>query len=399
MGTVGSGVVEGIVRDNQLLQQRTGQEVRIVGISARRRRLHTKNVDLRSIPWFDDPIDLARLKHIDVFVEVMGGGDGMALAASTAALEAGKTLVTANKAMLSAHGEHLAKLAEKHGKQLYFEAAIAGGVPVVKVVRESLAGNRITGVCGILNGTCNYIFTRRKETDLSLKDIINEAQRLGYAERDPSFDINGIDTAQKISLLTTLAFGVSSCFDSVTIRGIESLDPYDIQLASQMNLVPRHLGICRRTDSGIVVTATPAFVEKTSILGGVTGALNACIIEGDKIGRVVLIGPGAGKEATASAVLSDIADIAMQRQAFSFCKPASMLNAGHVLPSSHRYGCFYIRASESVHVVKARLKQNGIVVKDALSLKKGSAYTVEATAEDKLKNVLKANLITCVGIE
>ena len=293
VGTVGGGLLQLLAAHGASLAARAGRPIEVVAVSTLEDR-RNKDVDISAFRRVPDPVALATDPGIDVFVELMGGEGGVAKDSVEAALRAGKHVVTANKALLAHHGASLAALAEKNGVALNFEAAVAGGIPVVKAIRESLQGNDITRVYGILNGTCNYILTRMEREGRSFADVLKEAQAQGYAEADPTFDIGGFDTAHKLALLTSLAFGTRVSFDSVYIEGIESITPADIEAAGDLGYRIKLLGVALRTESGIEQRVHPTMVPKHTAIAEVDGVLNCVAVNGDFVGDVVLIGRGAG---------------------------------------------------------------------------------------------------------
>jgi homoserine dehydrogenase len=309
LGTVGAGLLHLLDHHKDRLEERAGRQIRVGGVSART-KAKDRGVALRDIPWFDDPVKLAADPSIAVFVELIGGSDGVAKAAVEAALRAGKHVVTANKALLAEHGAELAQLAEEHGVALNFEAAVAGGIPVIKTLRESLSANEVRRVYGILNGTCNYILTTMADEQRSFKDVLKEAQVRGYAEADPTFDIGGFDTAHKLAILTSLAFGTKIAFDQIHVEGIQTITEADIEAAEDMGYRIKLLGVATRAEGGIEARVNPAMVPKHSAIAEVSGVTNAVAIDADYCGSLLLIGPGAGAHPTASAVASDILDIA-----------------------------------------------------------------------------------------
>ncbi|HET6322344.1 MAG TPA: homoserine dehydrogenase [Hyphomicrobium sp.] len=308
LGTVGAGLIELLQTHHQQIAAR-GRPVEIVGISARAKN-KPRSFDTSGIAWFDDPVALAKDARIDVFVELIGGSDGIAKEAVEAALNAGKHVVTANKALLAKHGIALAKLAEEKGVALNFEAAVAGGIPVIKTLRESLATNSVRRIYGILNGTCNFILSSMTDEDRSFADALKEAQELGYAEADPTFDIGGFDTAHKLAILTSLAFGTEIDCDQIDVEGIQQITEADIDAANDMGFCIKLLGVATLTEGGIEARVHPAMVPEESAIAEVWGATNAVAIDSDFCGSLLLIGPGAGGRATASSVASDIFDIA-----------------------------------------------------------------------------------------
>lgn len=312
LGTVGAALFRAITTREDMLTGICGRRIEVTAVAARDRS-RDRGIDVSAVRWFDDPAALACEADIDVFVELMGGEDGPALASVTAALERGCHVVTANKALLARHGVTLARLAEQGGVLLNFEAAVAGGIPVIKALRESLTGNSISRVYGILNGTCNYILTRMQKEHIGFAECLADAQRLGYAEADPTFDIEGYDTAHKLSILTSLAFGTELAADEIYVEGITNISIEDIMAADELGYRIKLLGVAMRTPSGIEQRVHPTMVPTESMIAQVDGVTNAVTIEADILGELMLSGPGAGGDATASAVLGDIADIAKSR--------------------------------------------------------------------------------------
>ncbi len=312
LGTVGASLARIIRERASELSVTCGRAIEITAVSARDRG-RDRGVDLSGTAWFDTPAEMAAGADIDVLVELVGGAEGAAEQAVRAALERGLHVVTANKALLARYGVELAALAEKKGVLLNFEAAVAGGIPVIKALRESLTGNRISRVYGIMNGTCNYILTRMEKEGLAFEDCLREAQRLGYAEADPTFDIEGNDTAHKLAILTTLAFGTRIAADEIYLEGISNISIEDIEAAADLGYRIKLLGVAQQTESGIEQRVHPTMVPRDSVIAQVDGVTNAVAIESDILGELLMVGPGAGGDATASAVLGDIADIAKSR--------------------------------------------------------------------------------------
>ncbi|MBK5925971.1 homoserine dehydrogenase [Rhodobaculum claviforme] len=324
LGTVGGGVIAILQRHAGLIAARTGRPLEVVAVSARDRR-RDRGVDLSGYDWMDDPVALARRDDIDVFIELMGGADGPAKAAVEAALATGKDVVTANKAMLAIHGQSLAGAAEDAGCVLRFEAAVAGGIPVIKSLTEALAGNAVTRVMGVMNGTCNYILTRMEEAGLPYDTVFAEAQALGYLEADPTLDVGGIDAAHKLALLAAIGFGTRVNFDAVEIEGIERISIDDIRQAADMGFRIKLLGVARMTGRGLEQRMAPCLVPADSPLGQLPGATNMVVLEGDAVGQIVLRGAGAGAGPTASAVMSDVIEIARGLRLPTFGQPAATL--------------------------------------------------------------------------
>ncbi len=344
LGTVGASLLRLTQRHADELALRCGRPVVVTAVSARDRN-RDRGVDLSGVTWFDDPMALATSGEIDVFVELMGGADGVAADSVRAALDAGKHIVTANKALLAKHGTELARRAEEKGVSLNFEAAAAGGIPIIKTLRESLAGNTVGRVFGILNGTCNYILTRMEREGMAFEACLADAQRLGYAEADPTFDVDGFDTAHKLSLLTAIAFGTEISADAIYVEGIRSISTADIEAADELGYRIKLLGVATRTDTGIEQRVHPTMVPKSSPIARVDGVTNAVAVEADFVGRLVLAGPGAGGDATASAVMSDIADLARGDVVGTFGRPAHTLKPYKRAAMRAHAGGYYIRLS------------------------------------------------------
>ena len=344
LGTVGASVIRLLDRQASALASSTGRRITVTAVSARD-RLRERGVELSRFSWFDDPVALARSPEIDLFVELMGGSEGPAREAVNAALAAGKSVVTANKALLAAHGMALAKLAEEMHVALAFEASVAGGIPIVKTLREGLAGNQIVRVYGILNGTCNYILSRMELEGLSFDACLADAQRLGYAEADPTFDIGGFDTAHKLAILTSLAFGTAVDAEAIHVEGIQSITLADLKAADDLGFRIKLLGVAQRTERGIEQRVHPTMVPKSSAIAQVMGVTNAVTIDADAVKELTLVGPGAGGEATASAVVADIADIAKGIRSAPFGLPTAALDPALRLPMQRHEGGYYIRLS------------------------------------------------------
>ena len=338
LGTVGTGVVKIIRSKAALLAARTGTDIIITAVSARD-KTKDRGVNLSGYAWEDDPVALARRDDVDVFVELMGGTDGPARNATEAAIAAGKDVVTANKAMLAIHGQSLAKLAEDAGRLIRFEAAVAGGIPVIKALTEGLAGNEITRVIGVMNGSCNYILTRMENAGLSYEEVFAEADGLGYLEADPQLDVGGIDAAHKLAILSSIAFGTQVDFDGIELEGIERVSIEDLRHAADMGFKIKVLGVAQKTGRGLEQRMMPCLVPDTSALGQLDGGTKMVVLEGDEVGQVMLRGAGAGMGPTASAVLSDVCDIARGVRLPTFGQPAAQLlkstPARSVLPAPY----------------------------------------------------------------
>ncbi len=342
LGSVGAGVVKLLHGQSELLERRCGRVLAVTAVSARNRQ-RNRGIDLFETRWFEDPRELAANDEVDVVVELIGGSDGVALDVVESAIAANKSVVTANKAMMAIHGTRLARQAEQVGVGLAYEAAVAGGIPIVKALREGLAGNRINRVYGILNGTCNYILTAMEETGREFDEVLAEAQVLGYAEADPGFDVEGIDAAHKLALLTSLAFGRPVEFDSVFIEGIRDIGAVDIEYARELGFRIKLLAIARATESGVEQRVHPCLVSRDTPIAHVQGVFNAVVAEGDFVGRTVYEGRGAGEKPTASAVVADLIDLARGGNLPAFGIPTASLEATPAVPMEDHVGACYVR--------------------------------------------------------
>jgi homoserine dehydrogenase len=342
LGTVGATVVRLIARQREALAARCGRPIEVVAVTARSRS-KDRGLDMNALRWVEHPALLAKDPGIDVFVELMGGEGDPAKSAVEAALAAGKSVVTANKALLARHGVALAALAERNHVALNFEAAVGGAIPIVKTLREGLAGNALARVYGILNGTCNYILTRMEQEELTFAECLKDAQLLGYAEADPTFDVEGHDTAQKLAILASLSFGTKVDPEAVYVEGISTITPEDLEAADELGYRIKLLGVAVATEAGIEQRVHPTMVPRDSAIAQVMGVINAVTIDPDPINEITLVGPGAGGEATASAVVSDIGDIARGVRTPPFGRPTAQLAASPKAPMQRHEGGYYIR--------------------------------------------------------
>ncbi|MBN33902.1 MAG: homoserine dehydrogenase [Rhodospirillaceae bacterium] len=342
LGTVGAGVVDVVKRHRDLLSCRCGRAIEITAVSARDRN-RDRGVDLSGFRWADDASDLASDPEVDVVVELIGGEEGIALDLVETALKNGKHVVTANKALLAVHGTKLAELADSTGVHVGYEAAVAGGIPIIKALREGLAGNRISRVYGILNGTSNYIMTAMREDGWAFADVLAEAQRLGYAEADPTLDIGGGDAAHKLAIMASIAFRRPVDFDSVHVEGIQAITPMDIEFAQEFGYRIKLLGIAQETEHGIEQRVHPCMVPLSGPIAHVDGVFNAAVVEGDFVDATTYVGRGAGAGPTASAVMADVVDIARGTRLPMFNVSASELVASPAVSIDRRNGAYYIR--------------------------------------------------------
>ena len=342
LGTVGGGVLKLLRANADIIAARAGRPIAVTAVSARDRN-RDRGLELGGLRWYEDAVALANDAGVDVVVEAMGGSEGAARALVEAALAAGKPVVTANKALLAIHGAELAALAESRNVPLAFEAAVAGGIPAIKALREGLAANHITRVAGILNGTCNYILTVMREAGREFADVLADAQKLGYAEADPSFDVDGIDAAHKLSILAALAFGRPVAFKDVYVEGIRNVSALDIAFANELGYRIKLLGIARQTDAGIEARVHPCMVPASAPIARVDGVFNAVVAEGDFVGRVMLEGRGAGEGPTASAIVADLIDIARGRATPVWGAASGALSDAPSVPMDAHHGCYYLR--------------------------------------------------------
>ncbi len=340
LGTVGAGLLK-FLAEHPDFAPAPGR-VEVSGVSARSRS-RPRPVDISALRWFDDPTELAASPETDIFVELVGGSDGMAKAAVEAALNCGKPVVTANKALIAEHGLELAKLAEAKGVPLLFEAAVMGGTPAVKMLREAMVGDEVVAVAGILNGTCNYILTEMEAGGRAFADVLAEAQRLGYAEADPTMDIGGFDAAHKITLLAALAFGRAPNFAAAEIEGVEGVELLDIRMARDLGYRIKLVAAAVREPDGISVRVYPALAPLNHPLSLTGGALNALFIEGRRIGRIFIQGAGAGAGPTAAAVAADIADVMTGARRPVFQRPADRLETFSRIDPSRHVSRAYVR--------------------------------------------------------
>jgi len=384
LGTVGSAVVALLEHGRDKLVARCGRPIEVVAVSARS-RAKKRAVDLRKLHWIADPVALAADPGIDVFVELMGGEGDPAKRAVETALAAGKPVVTANKALLARHGQKLAAAAERRQVALNFEASVCAGIPIVKTLREGLNGNAFSRIYGILNGTCNYILSRMEQERLAFADCLADAQRLGYAEADPTFDIEGHDTAQKLSILASLAFGTKLDPAAIYVEGISSITLADLDAADELGYRVKLLGVAVKTEAGIERRVHPTMVPKDSAIAQVMGVTNAVTIDANGLAPITLVGPGAGGMATASAVVSDLADIACGVRAPPFGRPAARMTAIRKAPMQHHEGGYYIRLLArdrpgTAATIARRLAQQNISL-ESIVQRHGRAHEPSQTAD------------------
>jgi homoserine dehydrogenase len=342
LGTVGVGTLRMLGAHAALLERRCGRAIQVSAVSARHRD-RDRGISLDGIEWYDDPAAMAAGADAEVVVELIGGSDGVAKEVCETAIANGRHVVTANKALLAHHGTALARAAEKAGVTLAYEAAVAGGIPIVKALREGLAANRVERVYGILNGTCNYILTNMRESGREFDDVLAEAQGMGYAEADPGFDVDGVDTAHKLAILASLAFGCEINFGAVHTEGIRPVSPLDLRFAEELGFRIKLLGIAALTAEGVEQRVHPCLVPLDAPIAHIEGVFNAIVAEGDGADTIMLEGRGAGAGPTASAVGADLVDIARRRTTPTFAVPAAELKALPPAPMERHRGAYYIR--------------------------------------------------------
>ncbi len=343
LGTVGRGVVKTLTRHNDLIAQRSPRPIEIVAVSARDREAD-RGIDLSGLRWVEDARELALANDVDVVVELIGGAEGIAKDVVTSAIGAGKDVVTANKALLAVHGETLALAADSADVALRYEAAVAGGIPLIKGLREGLSGNAVTRITGILNGTCNYILTQMEDTGADFGDVLQDAQAKGYAEADPGVDIGGVDAAHKIAILAALAFGAPVPFDKVHVEGIEAIEADDIRFAAELGYRIKLLATAEWLGHGRIGTRVhPALVRQRSPLAEVGGVMNAALVEAEPVQRVLFEGPGAGEGPTASAVVADLIDLARGLRLPVYMPAGAERLERTSVPIEDHVGAFYVR--------------------------------------------------------
>ncbi|MCE4222390.1 homoserine dehydrogenase [Methylobacterium sp. C25] len=384
LGTVGASVMRMIARRAEALSAATGCTITVTAVSARDPK-RDRGIDLTGITWFDDPVALARSENVDCVVELVGGSEGAAKDIVEAALAAGKHVVTANKALLAHHGNALARQAEERGVSLAYEASVAGGIPVIKAIREGLAGNEVSRVYGIMNGTCNYILSRMEAEGLTFEACLKDAQALGYAEADPTFDVEGFDTAHKLAILTSLVFGVEIDVEGVSVEGISAIQPLDLTMADELGYRIKLLGVAQATEAGIEQRVHPTMVPKGSAIAQVMGVTNAVTIDADAVKELTLIGPGAGGDATASAVVADIADVAAGLVRPTFGQPVTQLAAPRRVEMQRHEGGYYIRLTVHDRTgvaagVATRMAEREISIESIVQRRSAKAEPADARA-------------------
>lgn len=396
LGTVGVGVIKILEQNAELITARAGRPIEVVAVSARSKG-KDRGIDLSKYDWVDNTCAMADY-DLDAVVELVGGSDGVALELVKNTLSHQKHVVTANKALVAHHGYELATLAENNDVSLAYEAAVAGGIPIIKAMREGFAANQFKAVYGILNGTCNYILTQMRETGRDFEDVLKDAQELGYAEADPSFDVGGIDAAHKLCLLTAIAFGVKPDFEALEIQGIDHLNATDIAFATDFGYRIKLLGVAREVDGQIMQVVEPCLVPIDSALGKVEDVYNAVYIEGDFVQNPLLTGRGAGEGPTASSVVADLIDIVRGIKVPTFGVPASALKTAKRVDMGSTTNSYYLRMSVLdqpgvIADVSAILRDHHISIEGMLQHGRDPGQPVSVvitTHESKHKDMLDA---------
>jgi homoserine dehydrogenase len=406
LGTVGAGVVKIVQTHGAMLAAKAGRPVEITAVSARDRGLE-RGIDLSAYAWEGDATRLAQRDDVDCVVEVIGGEGGPARALADQALAPGnhraKHVVTANKALIAHHGHELAEAAEAAGVALRFEAGVAGGIPVLKGIGEGLAANAISRVFGVLNGTCNFILSEMEATEADYADVLAEAQRLGYAEADPAFDVGGIDAAHKLAILAALAFGTRIDFGGVVTEGIERITLADIRTARDMGFSIKLLGLARMHDSGLEQRVRPCMVAETTPIGALRGVTNAVVVEGDFVGKCVFTGPGAGEGPTASAILADVLDVARGVVSPAFGRPAASLAKAPRLQHGEEHSPYYLRfmladRPGALAQITAALGEAGVSIHRMRQYGKGDPVPVVIETHDARRDAIDASVEAIAGL-
>lgn len=400
LGTVGSGIIKILNEKHDLFVNRTGTSLKVTTVSARNKN-RDRGINLSTYEWCDNPVDIARNNNVDIVIEAIGGDSGPAYDLCKLALQNKKHVVTANKALIAHHGTELAQLAEEHNVTLAFEAAVAGGIPILKSLKEGLAANEFHHITGILNGTCNYILTEMEATETEFQDVLHEAQEKGYAEADPSFDIDGIDAAHKLSIIAAIAYGSKVNFDNVYVEGIRNVSLQDIHNARKLGYKIKLFGTCRLTDKGLEQRVHPCMVDQEYPLAKVDGVFNAVLAQCDNAGKSMVEGRGAGERPTASSIIADIMDIAANRASLPFNRPVATLKNHSSIAMEDTQNAYYLRLSVVdepgvLADITKILSQDGISMKSLLQNNDKKAeytqvvITTHLTQESAMNNALAA---------
>ena len=405
LGTVGMGTIEILRANSQTLKRRAQRPFEVVAVSARDRG-RDRGADISNFCWYDDPVKMATEVDCDVVLELIGGGGGIAKSVCENAIAKGRHIVTANKALLALHGTELARASESAGVAFCYEAAVAGGIPVIKTLRESLSGNSVSRIQGILNGTCNFILSSMRSSGSAFGEVLAEAQKLGYAESDPSLDIDGVDAAHKLAILSSIAFGTELDFEGVHVEGIRSISAEDIAFADELGFRIKLLGIAEKTPEGIRQRVHPAMVPISAPISAIEGVLNGVSIEGDFVGPVMLEGAGAGGGPTASAVVADLVDIACNRILPLLGVSSSYLTRPAINPMEDHKGAYFIRMMVYdrpgvLADISATLRDHDISIEGVIQRKRSAteAVPVVVTVHETTERSMNAAMKKIAGIE
>lgn len=373
LGTVGSATVDLLLANAGDISDRIGRPVRVTH-AAVRDPSKLRNCDLTGVEMVSDPSELVSHPDIDIVVELMGGTD-LALQLCTQAVNAGKHLVTANKALIAEHGNELFAAAQASGVVVAYEAAVAGGIPIIKAIREGLAGNRINSVAGIINGTGNFILSEMRDKGRPFDDVLREAQELGYAEADPTFDVEGIDAAHKLTILASIAFGIPLNFPAVFTEGIGNLTAEDVSNAEKLGYRIKHLGIAEQTPQGVSLRVHPTLIPQSQLIANVHGVMNAVQVQSDAVGESLYYGAGAGGGPTGSAVVADILDIA---RALASAADQRMPSLGFLPERLKNLPLLAIEAIESAYYLRMQAADQPGVMAEVTGILGGLGISIEA---------------------
>lgn len=392
LGTVGLSLVKKLVEKKEIIQQRSNNSFDIIAVSARSKK--SRGVDLSNYEFFDNPVEMVKNTDADIYLELMGGTNGLTLDYVKNVLKKGKVLITANKAMLASYGEQLSELADENNAKILFESSIGGGIPCLKTLREGMVGNNINAIYGILNGTCNYILTTVQETGKSFADVLNEAQKLGYAEADPTFDVEGYDAGQKLSLMASIGFGIKIPYNEMYFEGIlDFMTNEQIKSVEKIGYSPRLISVAKPQSDGYLIYTVPALVPVDKTMGNIKGVVNGCIINGDMVGDIIIIGAGAGGDATASAIIADIVDSLKNNYTMTFNTSTKNLKSAKILPITERIGKYCIFGDENI--LKPRFGDNDIKYLNSVK----DVFIIENIKEEKINSVLNGINCNLVRIE
>ena len=394
LGSVGAATVKLLQEESDLISLRTGCSIDVSLVSARNKN-KKRDFSYNEIKWVDDPMQMAKDPELDLVVEAIGGESGIAKELIETALGAKKHVVTANKALIACHGLDLAEIAESAGVSLKFEAAVAGGIPIIKALNEGLSSNRVTSIYGILNGTCNYLLSNMQRSGREFNDLLEEAKQLGYAESDPTFDIDGTDTAHKLAILSSLAFGTRPSFPSIYTEGITNITPQDFEFADELGYRIKLLGIAKMTEMGLEQRVHPCLVKMDAPISYIEDVFNGVVIEGNHVGTTMFEGRGAGPGPTSSAVVADIIDIVLGRVSQPFGVLVNHLEEPIQSEFVKRTGAYYIRCSvldkPGVFAeIATVLKENGVSMERVIqrgSNNAGAVQVVMTTHEAKEEEI------------